>query len=213
MSVDLCQERDVQSTVENFCRMVHYQPLSDIEKKILDFLEACILADFHVISVIRSNVDSGFHRRCHNSHQINNLVFFASTPIISSVRCNFCRKFLRLFSRYRWSEICILWNSNLDLWIYVLSPRNGFPMLAEHEASLPRNGFPMPADWVFSFYHSWDWDFGFESQPRNGFPMLAEVELSHPSSFFSGRSTHSSSAVGLSSSSGGFLLPSPSVFV
>ena len=67
--------------------------------------------------------------------QINKLVFKDSIPItgVSSTRLNFFRKFLKTFARYRWSEICVLWNSIFDLPIWMCSPRSSFLARAELE--------------------------------------------------------------------------------
>ena len=63
-----------------------------------------------------------------NSPQINTLVFNASIPITgaSPASCNFFLKFLNTFSRYRWSEICTLWNSTFYLPNWISSPRSSF---------------------------------------------------------------------------------------
>ena len=46
--------------------------------------------------------------------------------LVPLLRFNFVRRFLETFSRYWWSEICILWNSIFDLPIWMSSPGAGW---------------------------------------------------------------------------------------
>ena len=78
----------------------------------------------------------------------------------SSARFNFFRKFLKTFSRYRWSEICILWNSNLVFPIWMSSPRSNFLVLAELADSRLRPSVLWLEDWVSSLCLSWEYGVG-----------------------------------------------------
>ena len=82
-------------------------------RKFLKCLQVCVPENSQNIAVDKNNP------------QINTLVF-KSSICASSERFNFCRKFLKTFSRDRWKEICILWNFIFDLPIWMSSPRSSF---------------------------------------------------------------------------------------
>ena len=76
--------------------------------------------------------------------------------VFLSARFHFCGRFLKTLSRYRWSEICILCNSNLVLSLWQSSPRTSFLVLAVLADSPLRTSFLVPEDRVSSYRRSWE---------------------------------------------------------
>ena len=94
-----------------------------------------------------------------NNLQIDTLIFITLSSITgaSSVRFYFSRKFLKTFSRNKWSEICILRKCNFDLPNWISSPRSRFLTQTEFEDSSLRPSFLMMKDWVSSGCLSWEY--------------------------------------------------------
>ena len=88
--------------------------------------------------------------------------------------CFFCeiqffRRFLNTFSRYRWSEICMMWNSTFDFPIWMSSPRSSVLARAGFEDSSLRSGCLVPQERASSCCLSWEYGVGFCLMFRVGF--------------------------------------------
>ena len=106
--------------------MIQYQSLRDIEQT-LELFEVCVPVYFQIFNVRRSKMNSGFHRCRHKSSdqyiglQVEYWCPFCEIQLLPQIHED--------FSKYRWSETRILWNSNLVLSM-CMSPRTSF-LLAE----------------------------------------------------------------------------------
>ena len=99
--------------IQNFGFVFQNQSCCDVGQ-ILELSEVGFAVNVQMFIVIWSKMHGGFHR-CQDKYSPDQHIGLQVDNWCSSpVRFNLCRKFLNIFSRYQWSEICILWTPTLS---------------------------------------------------------------------------------------------------